>query len=1020
MPTVSDYTALLSGQYWGGIETTGKGQIVTYSFPTAAPSYDSSVAGFTAATVSSFQAFNSDEQDQARKALAEWSAASGIVFVEVAPGQGDINFQLVNLSTSSYGSPGGIGFYPFGDWDYLTQPTPTTPSANFRSDLDSSGDVFMNSQYASDGTVNYGTLLHEIGHAIGLKHPTETVYSPFATHDQVLSSDDPTRTIMATVGDTSSNSTPHILQLDMDAAAHIYGAAGSGGVYTDSGSGTLAGTAIAWSWNASTNVMTETGTSADETITGTSLGDVITGNGGNDRLFGLNGNDTLTGGSGNDYIDGGPGADIMTGGAGNDTYYVDNSGDQVIEQPNGGYDFVYARGINYTLPANVDSGQVYGSGLTLTGNADGNTLYGDGSGNTQVYGLGGNDYIVTGSGNDVLDGGTGADGMFGGQGNDTYYVDNTGDYMGEDPNAGTDTVHATISFTLPANFENLILDGTDNINATGNSLANVLTGNAGNNVLDGGGGKDTASFVNATGPVNASLATGVATGFGTDTLQNITNLTGSSYGDTLTGNSAANVLDGGAGNDVLDGGSGADIMYGGLGDDTFYVDNSSDIAVENPNEGTDTVIASVSYSLASSYTDNLTLTGTANINATGNSLANVLTGNAGDNVLNGAGGKDTASFANATGPVNANLTTGVATGFGNDTLQAITNLTGSSYGDTLTGNGAVNVLDGGAGNDVLDGGGGADIMYGGLGDDTFYVDNSSDIAVEYANQGTDTVIASVSYSLASSYVENLTLSGTANINATGNGYNNILTGNAGNNVLNGGTGKDTASFANATGPVNANLSTGIATGFGTDTLQNIACITGSAYGDTLIGNSAANVLTGGAGDDILDGGAGSDSLVGGTGNDTYYVDSPNDFVVEQPGEGTDSVFASVSYSLASSYTENLTLTGTANINATGNGYNNVITGNSGNNVLDGGTGVDTFVFGPGFGHDTLKNFTAGNTSPEHDIIAIDHTILSNFAAVMADAQQIGADTVITIDPSNSITLQNVQKTQLVASNFHFT
>jgi Ca2+-binding RTX toxin-like protein len=870
MPTVTDYTALLSGQYWGGIETTGKGQIVTYSFPTAAPSYDSSVAGFTPATVSSFQAFNSDEQDQARKALGEWSAASGIVFVEVPPGQGDINFQLVNLGTTSYGSAGGIAFYPFGDWDYLTQPTPTTPSANFRSDLDASGDVFMNSQYAGDGTVNYGTLLHEIGHAIGFKHPTEMVYSPFAAHDQVLSSDDPTRTIMATVGDSSSSSTPHILQLDKDAAAAVYGAAGSGGVHTGSASGTLAGTAIAWAWNAATGVMTETGTGADETITGTSLGDVVTGNGGNDRLFGLNGNDTLTAGAGNDYLDGGPGADTMTGGAGNDTYYVDNSGDQVIEQPNGGYDFVYARGVSYVLPANVDAGQVYGAGLTLTGNGDGNTLYGDGTGNTQIHGLGGNDYIVTGSGNDLLDGGTGADGMFGGQGNDTYYVDDSGDYMGEDANAGTDTVHATISFTLPANFENLILDGTANINATGNGLANVLTGNAGDNVLAGGGGKDTASFANATGPVSASLATGIATGFGTDTL------------------------------------------------------------------------------------------------------------------------------------------------------QAITSLTGSAYGDTLTGNGAANVLDGGAGNDVLDGGGGIDILYGGPGDDTFYVDNSGDLAVEYANQGTDTVIASVSFSLASSYTENLTLTGTGNINATGNGYNNILTGNAGDNVLNGGTGKDTASFTNATGPVNASLATGIATGFGTDTLQAIANLTGSAYGDTLIGNSGNNVLTGGAGDDVLDGGAAGDSMIGGQGNDTYYVDNANDFAVEQPGEGTDTVIASISYSLASSYTENLTLAGAGNINATGNGYNNILTGNAGNNVLDGGTGVDTFAFAPGFGHDTVKNFTAGSSSPEHDIIAIDHTILSNFAAVMADAQQVGADTVITVDPSNVITLQNVQKSQLVASNFHFT
>ena len=145
MAVVTDYTALLSGDYWNGIEVTGKPVIVTYSFPTTAAGYLADVDGFTAATVSSFQAFNTTEQAQARTALGEWAAASGLIFVEVAPGQGDINFQLVDFDTTSapsYAGEGGIGFYPFGDWNFFTYPS-------FASDIDGSGDVFMNSQFAA-------------------------------------------------------------------------------------------------------------------------------------------------------------------------------------------------------------------------------------------------------------------------------------------------------------------------------------------------------------------------------------------------------------------------------------------------------------------------------------------------------------------------------------------------------------------------------------------------------------------------------------------------------------------------------------------------------------------------------------------------------------------------------------------------------------------------------------------------------------------------------------------------------
>ena len=102
----------------------------------------------------------------------------------------------------------------------------------------------------------------------------------------------------------------------------------------------------------------------------------------------------------------------------------------------------------------------------------------------QLYGLGGND---------ILDGLAGKDLLTGGLGNDTYIVDNIGDKAIELGGPGIDLVKSSVSFTLAANLENITLTGTKAINATGNTLANILIGNAANNILDGKSGKDTMS-----------------------------------------------------------------------------------------------------------------------------------------------------------------------------------------------------------------------------------------------------------------------------------------------------------------------------------------------------------------------------------------------------------------------------------------------------------------------------------------------------------------------------------------------
>ena len=108
----------------------------------------------------------------------------------------------------------------------------------------------------------------------------------------------------------------------------------------------------------------------------------------------------------------------------------------------------------------------------------------------------------------------------------------------------------------------------------------------------------------------------------------------------------------------------------------------------------------------------------------------------------------------------------------------------------INGTDSDDVLNGSDGNDTIDGKAGADTMSGGWGDDTYYVDNVKDVIIEGKGAGTDTVISSVSY-IAATNVENVTLTGNANIFGAGNNSDNILTGNAGHNRLNSGRGNDT-------------------------------------------------------------------------------------------------------------------------------------------------------------------------------------------------------------------------------------
>jgi len=674
-----------------------------------------------------------------------------------------------------------------------------------------------------------------------------------------------------------------------------------------------------------------------------------------DTLTGGIGSQTLFGGAGNDHIDGGQGADIMTGGAGDDTFIVDNAADQTIEALNDGFDTVETTA-SYTLADNIERVILRGTGsINVTGNNNANVII-DNEGVNSLSGLGGDD---------------------------TYYVSNVFDSVVEEVNGGRDLVHSAISFTLGANVEDLTLDGVADVNGYGNALANVITGNAGSNILDGGLGADTLTggAGNDTYVVDnlSDLVTELVNG-GTDTIQasvsltlaaNVENLVLEGNGDLAgSGNDLANMLTGNSGANLLDGALGADVMSGGAGDDTYMVDDVADVITEGLEAGRDTVVTALSYALGANVED-VVLTGTADVGATGNELANQLTGNGGANVLVGGLGADVMVGLNGDDIYYVDDIGDVVTeaiNAGNDTVHAaITYVLGANVEQLIlegttningTGNDLANTLTGNGGANILDGGLGADVQVGGLGDDTYIVDDAGDIVVEAPGGGDDTVRSSISYVLGLD-LERLFLTGTDDLNGTGNSLANTLTGNDGANVLDGGTGADAmaAGLGNDIYIID-NIGDAVteALNAGNDTIRASISATLSANVENLVlegnadlnatGNELVNTLLGNGGANVLDGGLLGDSMSGGNGDDTYYVDNIGDVVTEAVNSGNDTVHSTVNYALTANV-ERLFLDGVGNIAGTGNALANSLTGNAGNNVLDGGMGADSMIGGLG-------------------------------------------------------------------------
>jgi Ca2+-binding RTX toxin-like protein len=279
--------------------------------------------------------------------------------------------------------------------------------------------------------------------------------------------------------------------------------------------------------------------------------DILLGTAYADLILGYEGDDVLKGLGGSDVLLGGLGADWMLGGDGNDAYYVDNAGDDVIENAGEGIDTIHSS-VDYALPDHVEKLYLTGAAVQGIGNDSFNHIEGNDNNNV-LKGLGGNDSLNGGGGDDVIyggadsdeiDGGEGADVMYGGDGVDDFIVDNLGDEV--HGGSGTDQVWSSVDFWLPADAEELLLMSGPAVIGFGNDSNNLIWGNNNANVLSGLGGTD-----------------------------------------TIRGGGGDDNIDGCAGLDVLFGGTGRDVLTGGTGLD-FFVWN--DIAETGVTPGTADVI----------------------------------------------------------------------------------------------------------------------------------------------------------------------------------------------------------------------------------------------------------------------------------------------------------------------------------------------------------------------------------------------------------------------------------------------
>jgi Ca2+-binding RTX toxin-like protein len=919
---------------------------LTFSFPTSGSNYNG--ISYDSNGVSLYHIdLGTAQANAARAGFAAIQAATGLTLTEITDTDTvHANFRI--SQTADQDAPSAYGNFP----------------SNTRG---VAGDMWFgrtNQPYydtAVRGTWGYSTMLHEIGHAMGLKHGHQDYTNVdlsfyfgttprFGSQSLTPDRDGQAWSLMTytpapgTSGFAGEkiNQPQTYMQYDLAALQYLYGA------------------------NFTTN-NTDTTYAFSETTGEMFVNGVGQGAPAGNRIF-------LT---------------IWDGG-GNDTINASNYHNGVtIDLRPGEFSTVDAAQLANTLAFQNLTALAPGNiAMSLLYNNDTRSLI------ENAVGGNGNDMFVGNSANNFFDGGAGSDTVvFTGTTGISVTLNDTNTDVVVSHDGETDTLRSIENIVGTSG--NDVLIGNAQNNALYGSLggADVLTGNDGNDTLVGGGFTTVNSAIITKAGTTANLAVGTAVdpqaanAYTLLSNANITNSTTTPHAtinataagggleyyrvDATAGATAIFDIDGSsidtwielvdstgttvlAQNDdsVADAGSGANnsyLTYTFTTAGTYYIrigrwTAAADIVAQPLAAGTSYTLH-ISLSSATVNTTPLSAVNTSSATLDGGNGNDLLVGTLGNDIMSGGADNDTASFVNAFSNTAAGVTVNlgaqgaaqdtVAAGF--DTLTGIENLIGSQYNDTLFGDGNDNVIEGGLGNDGLIGGGGNDTAS--------YAGASAGVTVSLALQGTQQATGVTGTDTLVSGFENL-LGSAFNDTLTGDANANTITGGAGDDVLNpganlsatvdlldGGIGSDTLSFAGNVLSIIATLNGAFDGSASVDgnvvaTLRSIENITGGANNDTLTGDGNDNIIEGGLGSDLLDGGLGNDT-VRFTGSTAVTLNLAT-LTAQTTGWGNDTITGF----------ENVR-TGSGADNITGDGVDNIFYDGGGNDTYDGAGGNDT-------------------------------------------------------------------------------
>ncbi len=938
--------AVLIGSKWG---TTN----LTFSFPGSGTNYNGSVSVYEG-VANYHMALGTQQQAAVRAALAQLSAVSGLTFTEIT--ETDTVHANIRVSqTADNDVPSAYGTFPSDT-------------------VIASGDIWFgrtNQPYydmAFKGTWGFATIMHELGHTMGLKHGHQDytnldLSSSFGTFPRVgtraltpdrdgqswsLMTYTPAPFTNSNFAGEKVNQPQTYMQYDLAALQYMYGAN--------------------YNTNSGDSVYTFSQTTGEMFINGVGQG-APAGN----KIY-------LT---------------IWDGG-GNDTIDVSN----------------YANGVTIdlrpgefsTVDANQLANNLYYQNLVnyAPGNFAMALLYNNNTASLieNVKGGSGNDIFVTNVANNLLDGGGGSDTViFTNTTGVSVTLNNSGTDVIVTHDGETDTLRSIENIQGTSGNDTLIGNNVDNILSGGSGGADNLQGGQGNDTLIGGGFTTVTTFSGPSQPDitkpgttnNNSIANAVLTAgtFDVDFNADITNSTtiahttinatafggsveyyridvsapgtvgifdidgGGTLDDSIVEliNSGGTLLatnDTGTGDASFPGHDDAYLTFTFTSAGTYYIRVGRFISntVAQPMLAGQTYQLNISLTNVPGITQTNSAINTSSLIADGGDGNDTIVGTLANDSLTGGIGNDTVSYINA---FSGGSTTGVTVDLtlqqgsaqntiaaGNDTLLGFENVIGSSLNDTITGDNNNNIIEGGLGNDTLVGGNGSDTAS--------YAGAAGGVSVSLALQGAGQVIANAGTDTLSGF-ENLLGSAFAD-SLTGDANANTLTGGAGDDTLNpganaggtidlldGGIGSDTASFAGVATGVTATLN---------GALDGSASIVGGTIAtlrsiENLVGSSNADTLTGDGNDNVIEGGLGDDTLVGGLGSDTVRFTGSTavtlnlaTLTAQATGWGNDTI----------SGFENVR-TGTGADNITGDGNDNTFFDGGGNDTYNGAGGVDT-------------------------------------------------------------------------------